>query len=36
VMGSILRCSIPVTERDMTCICIVGIKDKKMGLNHIA
>ena len=34
-MGSILRCSIPVTERDMTHICIVAIKDKKMGFNHI-
>ena len=33
-MGSILRCSIPVTERDMTCICMVAIKDKKMGFIH--
>jgi hypothetical protein len=30
-MGLILRCSIPVTERDMPRICIVAIKDKKMG-----
>ena len=36
VMGSILRCSIPVTERDMTRICIVAIKDKKTGFNHVA
>ena len=35
-MGSILRCSIPVTERDKTRICIVAIKDKKMGFIHIA
>ena len=34
-MGSILRCSIPVTERDMTRICIVSIKDKNMGFSHI-
>ena len=35
-MGSILRCSIPVTEGDMTRICIVAIKDKTMGFIHIA
>ena len=35
VMGSILRFSIPVTEGGMTCICIVAIKDKKMGFLHI-
>ena len=34
-MGSILPCSIPVVERDMTHICIVAIKDKKMGFIHI-
>ena len=34
-MGSILRCSILVTERDMTRICIVDIKDKMMGFIHI-
>ena len=34
-MGSILQCSIQVIERDMTCICIVAIKDKKMGFVHI-
>ena len=27
--------SIPVPERDMRCICIVAIKDKKMGFIHI-
>ena len=31
-MGSILRYSIPVTEGDMTHICIIAIKDKKMGV----
>ena len=31
LMGSILRCSILVTERGMTCICIVSIKDKRWG-----
>ena len=31
-MGSILWCSIPVTEGDMKRICIVAIKDKKWGL----
>ena len=31
-MGSILRCSIPVIERDMTRICIVAIKDKRQDL----
>ena len=35
VMGSILRCSIPVIERDTTRICIVAIKDKKMGFIHV-
>ena len=34
-MGSILRCSIPVTERNMICTCIVAIKDKKIGFIHI-
>ena len=34
-MGSVLRCSIPVTERDMTCICIIAIKSKMMGFIHI-
>ena len=34
-MGSILRCSIPVTGRDMTRTCIVAIKDKNMGFIHI-
>ena len=33
--GSILRCSIPVTERDMSRICIVVIKDKTMRFIHI-
>ena len=33
-MGSILRCSILVIERDMTRICIVAIKDKKRGFTH--
>ena len=28
--------NIPVIERDKTHICIVAIKDKKMGFNHIA
>ena len=35
VVGSILRCSYPLTEGDMTRICIVAIKDKKMGFVHI-
>ena len=35
MMGSILRCSIPVTIGDMTHICIVAIKDKTMGFIHI-
>ena len=35
VMGSILRCSILVTEGDMTHICIVAIKDKTTGFIHI-
>ena len=35
VMGLIIRCSILVTERDMTCTCIIAIKDKKMGFIHI-
>jgi hypothetical protein len=26
----------PRTEGDMTRICIIAIKDKKMGFNHIA
>ena len=30
-VSSILRCSIPVTKGDMIRICIVAIKDKKMG-----
>ena len=34
-MGSILRCSIPVTEGDMTRICIVSIKGKMTGFIHI-
>ena len=34
-MGSILRCSIPVTEGDMTRICIIAIKGKMMGFIHI-
>ena len=34
-MGSILRCSIPVAERDMTRISIVAIKDKMMGFINI-
>ena len=34
-MGSILCCSIPVTERDMTRTCVVAIKDKRMGFIHI-
>ena len=34
-MGSIFCCSIPVIERDMTRICIIAIKDKKMGFIHI-
>ena len=34
-MGSILRCSIQVTEKGMPYICIVVIKDKKMGFIHI-
>ena len=33
-MGLILRCSILVTERNMARICIVAIKDKKMGFIH--
>ena len=33
-MGSILRCSIPVTKRDETHICIIAINDKKMGVIH--
>ena len=32
MMGSFLRCSIPVTERDMTRIYIVAIKDKRWSL----
>ena len=35
-MGSILRCSILLTEKDMTHICILSIKDKKMWFIHIA
>ena len=34
-MGSILRCSILLTERERTHICIVAIKDKNMGFIHI-
>ena len=34
VMGSVLQCSIPVTERDMTRISVVAIKDKTMGFIH--
>ena len=34
-MGSILHCSMPMTERDMTRTCIVSIKDKTMGFIHI-
>ena len=33
VMGSILRCSIPVTERDRH-VCIIATKGKKMGFIH--
>ena len=33
--GSILRCSIPVTERDKTRIFIVSIKGKMMDFIHI-
>ena len=32
-MGSILHCSIPVTEGDMTRISIVSIEDNKMGFS---
>ena len=32
MIGSILRCSIPVIEGDMTRICIVVTKDKKVDL----
>ena len=35
-MGSTLWCSIRVIERDMTRICIVSIKDKKLGFIHIS
>ena len=35
VMGSILGCWILVTERDMTHIFIVAIKDKRMGFIHV-
>mgnify|MGYP005813319553 CR=1 FL=1 len=34
-MGSILWCSIQVTERDMTHISIIAIKDKTTGFIHI-
>ena len=34
VMGSILWCSIAVTERDMSRICIISVKDNKMGFTH--
>ena len=34
-MGSILKCLFPVTEGDMTRICIVAIKDKNVGFVHI-
>ena len=34
-MGSILQCSIPVIEGDMTRIFIVAIKDKNMGFELI-
>ena len=34
-MGSILQCLFLVIEGDMTRICIVTIKDKKVGFVHI-
>ena len=33
--GFDLACSIPVTKRDMTHICIIAIKDKKIGFIHV-
>ena len=36
VLGLILRCSIPVTERELTRIVLLPSRIKRWGLYHIA